>query len=802
MYPVPAVARSGVAARLLPILASFLAALPLTAQGQQGIVNCGFESGDLTGWTVEYAYRSCNAFSAWGAPTTHTPAGVIGVNTLPFPCQTLMVQPYKGAFMARINDPYGDGGNNGHNHATRLRQTFSPTAADIALGGILGVQWGAMLLDGGHLACDQPGFSIEVKKNGQPMCSFDANATQASGWQVAGSTCGSLRYKHGSWCCDLKPLATSDVIEVILTAWDCTAGGHGAYAFLDDVCFRSCTPPPPDMVGWWHDGTLLDLAGPPYQDGAWSGGNGTTPNGRVDGGLQHSPAWGVVADDAELDFGPNQDFSVDLWVYPELSPTVQPFVAKGSALDGPGYRFALIGGIIHVDLGDGSTRQTWNFPEAPIPFDEWTHLAFTLDRSGSGVLTCYVNGGALAFTPAPLTTSLSNNEPLLLGCADYAGLKVPFLGRTDEIEIFRRVLTAAEVQAIHGAGCKGKCKPERRHGVSPVGATWAEGNTNNAFPFHSDTIRRYLQLHGDVDDGVPWAITQLRFRPDTPATPTNLTGTRAIDLELLMGPGPARYSDVSRDFAANYSSPPSTVMSRRVVVWGPQGVTVAGGPQPFSSAMVLPLDAPFLWTGGRALTWESVIHGNSRSGTFGALDVERGSFTIASRTTVGTGCTCSGQSTTHNLSASVADVQGWLGLTVGTIAGPPNAPVFTAVGMSNPNLPFPGLCGSLYTDLLALLPTGITSASGALPTSDGLFMFVPNTIGGATLYLQNHALDIGLPGLGICNSAGGAFVIPAPNTGRVVRVSRMFDSSNTTTATRGVASATGTLGYGLVVEFR
>lgn len=784
----------------LALSACLTAVIP--AQGG-GVVNCGFETGDFSGWTIEYALRSCNAFSAWSAaPSGHAAPLILPVDTIPYPCQSILVQPYKGDFMAVINDPYGDGGTFGNNHATRIRQIFTPTPADIALGGILGVQWGALLLDGNHPACDQPGFSIQVFKNGAPVCTYQADATVTAGWRTVGSTCGALRYKQGNWCCDLTPLATTDSIEVILTAWDCTQGGHGAYAFLDDVCFRSCTPPPPNMVGWWHDGTLLDIAGPPYQDGVWLAGNGTTASGYVDGGMQHSPSFGSVGDDAELDFAANQDFSVDLWVYPELSPRVQPLLGKSTDLLGPGYRFVLVGGTLEVDLADGITRQRSSFPEAPIPFFEWTHLAFTLDRSGSGVMTCYVNGNALGSTPAPLVGNFANAEPLLLGAADYGGTVIPLLGRTDEIEIFRRVLTASEVKAIYGAGCKGKCKPERREGVSPVGSTWVEGSAGNAFPFVSTVSRRYQQIHGDLDATRPLRIGQLNFRPNTPATPTLYTGTRSIDMELLMGRGPADYANVSRVYASNFSAPPQTVIARRLLNWGPIGVTVAGGPQPFSTGMALPLDAPFVWTGPGTLTWEAVIHANTSIGTFPALDAAQGTVTGAGRTTTGQGCTCTGRTATHALSSTLNDIQGYLGLSVGVINGPSNAPAFTAIGFSNPNLTFPGLCGSLYTDLLAILPIGVTSATGSLASTNGLGLFVANNLGGVTLYLQNHALDLGLPGIGICNSAGGAYTIPGPNTNRVVRIARMYDNSNTTSATQGLALPSTTLGYGLVVEFR
>ena len=128
--------------------------------------------------------------------------------------------------------------------------------------------------------------------------------------------------------------------------------------------------------------------------------------------------------------------------------------------------------------------------------------------------------------------------------------------------------------------------------------------------------------------------------------------------------------------------------------------------------------------------------------------------------------------------------------------------MYLAIGANNLNLPFPGLCSNVLTDLTVFTPLGTTSATGALANSaSNIGLHVPNTMQGAQFFLQAHAVDVGQAGLPICNSEGRTFVVPQRNTSKVLLVSRMFDSSGTTTATTGIYFTTSTLGYGLVTQF-
>lgn len=93
---------------------------------------------------------------------------------------------------------------------------------------------------------------------------------------------------------------------------------------------------------------------------------------------------------------------------------------------------------------DGSTA---------LPDSTWSHIAGTWDGA---LMRAYLNGviqpdvaaitGPLSGTPTPLRIGR--------GTSTLAG----FRGRVDELTLYSRALTAAEVMALASAGPSGKCK--------------------------------------------------------------------------------------------------------------------------------------------------------------------------------------------------------------------------------------------------------------------------------------------------------------------------------------------------------
>lgn len=226
-------ARASLAARLVAL--GLLASAP-SAQ----FVNGDFETGDFTGWTLEYGQFPCALPTTWSTtlPAGHPPAAMHTTSSPLQPGQTLAVAPFEGTYMARINDI--DGGK----HATRISQAVALTSADIALGNVQ-VQWGAMLVNpAGHGGGCQPLFSIDVLVNGVTVETFSADgsaaATAGSGWVAAGADGGTLWHTTGQFCTDVTPYQAGDLVEVRMTATDCGAGAHGGFAYLDDVRFGAC----------------------------------------------------------------------------------------------------------------------------------------------------------------------------------------------------------------------------------------------------------------------------------------------------------------------------------------------------------------------------------------------------------------------------------------------------------------------------------------------------------------------------------------------------------------------------------
>jgi hypothetical protein len=242
--------------------------------------NGGFETGTLSGWTVDYGRRNQGAESVdWGSTggADANPAGLIGFNgkvvsdpiygtrtdngNLPVG-QTSTILPYVGSYMALLND------SNGNRHATRLTQQSSAiTAQDITDNTKIYVDWGAALVEPtnnntAHSPSDYPFFEIDILKNGAKIDTFKINSHNAagSGWANIGTmnwdnNSGIIYYEDGQFVYDLVNggFLAGDKITVDMFVADCGLGGHGAYAFLDGI--GTVQPPPPHGVP--EPGTLL-----------------------------------------------------------------------------------------------------------------------------------------------------------------------------------------------------------------------------------------------------------------------------------------------------------------------------------------------------------------------------------------------------------------------------------------------------------------------------------------------------------------------------------------------------------------
>jgi hypothetical protein len=337
--------------------------------------------------------------------------------------------------------------------------------------------------------------------------------------------------------------------------------------------------------------------------------------------------------------------------------------------------------------------------------------------------------------------------------------------------------------------------------ISPFQAAFLEGSSSQQMPFNNGTARRHMQLHGDLPNA-NMMISSLAFRQNG-GNFVNFDGVRTIDLELFVSNSAVPFDRPSTAFADNHTATPTTAIQRRTVTFGPQGVNSSPGPAPFVG-MDLVFDAPFQFTAGSTFVWEAVIYSNTlNSGVFNALDADQSSLTAATVATSGAGCIATGRTLRMAHGLACRDMAGTLLLGITASLAPANAPAVLALGTSNPNLAVPGLCSNLHTDMAAVLPLPSTDGNGLIPADTGFGFVFDNTVAGATLYSQIHALDAGRADpIWICNSAGLATTFPTPDLSKRVQVTRLLNNVGGTTATRAAFSADTMVGYGLVTRIQ
>jgi len=274
-------------------------------------------------------------------------------------------------------------------------------------------------------------------------------------------------------------------------------------------CKPSCVSPPSGMVAWWpldepNGATAVNDIAPGFNNVATPhAANGlpttigppsagpvlvTAPplnlaSGMVAGALYFYGPYLEVANHPDLNFGTGP-FSIDAWIYyvptsplpPGSSPVIAPIVDKFDSAGNKGYALFLYidttATHLRFRMWDGTNFSVTGFPTPGVLPLTWTHLAVTVDRPGPGV-SVYVNGMPAVTLSPPAPGNIDNAAPLWIGRSRlHTLLKAGFREiAIDELEIFNRVLTAAEVNALFKAGPAGKCKPPYDWGDAPDSPT-------------------------------------------------------------------------------------------------------------------------------------------------------------------------------------------------------------------------------------------------------------------------------------------------------------------------------------------
>lgn len=318
----------------------------------------------------------------------------------------------------------------------------------------------------------------------------------------------------------------------------------------------NCLQPPTGMVGWWPgDGNANDIQGP---------NNGTLQNGATFAAGQVGQAFSLDGTDdyvsTNLDAQPSAmpNTTWDAWVFP--TRINQPLRQGIMSIDTGGFARSVLIETGTANFGVFTGAGVWQ--PAPVTLNQWQHIAVVYTTTG---IRFYKNGAEFVFSGGPNTTATTGRFQI----GRFPGFPQYFQGRVDEVEVFNRALSQAEIQAIFNAGSAGKCKSggggncPTISGVSPtsgpVGGSVTITGSNftgvNAVRFANNvaanfTINSNTQITAIVPSGAingPITISKLNC-PDVQTTgsftittsgqcisvsiPTNLTGSQNSTLTV------------------------------------------------------------------------------------------------------------------------------------------------------------------------------------------------------------------------------------------------------------------------------
>ncbi len=157
-----------------------------------------------------------------------------------------------------------------------------------------------------------------------------------------------------------------------------------------------------------------------------------------------------VADSSSLRFG-RDDFSISLWMCPEKleiksTDTRRRFISK-NGYPSTWWNLNLTPqGAITMEIADNEKNHFGCNSNVVIPLKEWSHLTVTVNRSSKDI-SFYINGALDVTHKLPATFN---------GLLDVAGEELflgsswqPYIGLLDEIKLYKRTLTPAEIAGTY-----------------------------------------------------------------------------------------------------------------------------------------------------------------------------------------------------------------------------------------------------------------------------------------------------------------------------------------------------------------
>lgn len=179
------------------------------------------------------------------------------------------------------------------------------------------------------------------------------------------------------------------------------------------------------------------------------GGNPKWIEGQVGGALELDGRTFVDLGDV-ADFERDQAFSYGAWIYAE-TPNGAPIAKMDDGNQHRGFDLFMAGGAVAAHfIHQWPSNALKVTTKAKLPLKKWQHVFVTYDGSGKAAgVKIYFNGKEQPWNIEQncLSKSIRTKKPLYLGQRSGSS---QFKGKLDEVRVYPRALSAAEVQALAG----------------------------------------------------------------------------------------------------------------------------------------------------------------------------------------------------------------------------------------------------------------------------------------------------------------------------------------------------------------
>jgi hypothetical protein len=234
------------------------------------------------------------------------------------------------------------------------------------------------------------------------------------------------------------------------------------------------------LVGWWK---LDEGSGTTVADASGNGNTGTLTNGATWTTGQFNSAVNLdgtndyvsIANESNFDFERTQAFNISAWVNRTSTATEDDIVEKvvtGSSYRGYTLWLSETGAIpcsncIYANLNnnDAGLNNSISVYTSGVSTGSWHHIVMTYNGSSqASSVKIYVDGVSQSITILrdTLSGTILNNNNLLIG-DDIPGDPCCFFGgKIDDVRIYNRALSAADVAVLYVNGfCASPTGPER-----------------------------------------------------------------------------------------------------------------------------------------------------------------------------------------------------------------------------------------------------------------------------------------------------------------------------------------------------